>query len=213
MVGEHDPVQVEDHLRGPGGDARSTRAGSLTSPGAIAEDMASHLAWTEIVTPIGPFRLVGVGGVVLQAAWAPGPPPDLDAERDDAALAEAAAEVVAWMAGERTTFTVPVAPAGTPFQQMVWAAVRELPFGETATYGGLAHHLRSPNGARAVGAANGANPIPLLIPCHRVIGARGELVGYGGGTDVKAWLLDHERRVAGAGQPPLPLGLRRRHDP
>lgn len=172
--------------------------------------MAAELVFTEVSTPIGPFRLVGVGGVILQAAWAGGPPPDLDAAPDDGSLAEAVAEVQAWMAGHRTTFTVPVAPVGTAFQQAVWAAVREIPFGETVTYGALAHHLRSPQGARAVGAANGANPIPLLIPCHRVVGSRGELVGYGAGTDVKAWLLDHEQRVAKADQPPLPLGLHRR---
>jgi len=174
--------------------------------------MTAKLAWTEVATPIGPFWLVGVAGVVLHTAWGEGPPSHLDAERDDASLAEAAAEVVAWMKGQRTTFTVSVAPAGTPFQQSVWAALREVPFGETVTYGALAHHLRSPGGARAVGAAASANPIPVLIPCHRVVGSRGELVGYAAGTDVKAWLLDHERRVIKASQPPLPLGLRRRHE-
>lgn len=166
------------------------------------------LSWTQVSTPIGPFVLVGVGGVVMHASWAATPP--VDATRDDGALAEAAAEVVAYMKGERTQFTVPVAPAGTPFQQKVWAELREIPFGETVTYGGLAHHLRSPGGARAVGAAAGANPIPLLIPCHRVIGAKGELVGYAGGTDVKNWLIHHERSRSPARQPMLPLGLRRR---
>ena len=174
--------------------------------------MTAQLAWTEVATPIGPFRLVGVAGVVLQAAWGGGPPPDMDAVLDHPSLAEAAAEVSAWMKGHRTTFTVPVAPVGTPFQQSVWAALREVPFGETVTYGALAHHLRTPGGARAVGAAAGANPIPLLVPCHRVVGSRGELVGYAAGTDVKAWLLDHERRVVKAAQPPLPLGLHRRHE-
>ncbi len=174
--------------------------------------MATQLVYRVLITPIGPFRLVGVGGVVLGAAWADGPPPGLDAARDDGTLAEATAQVEAWMEGERTTLTVPVAPAGTPFQQSVWAALREIPYGETVTYGALAHHLRTPKGARAVGAASGANPIPLLIPCHRVVGAKGELIGYTGGTDLKSWLLDHERRVAQAEQPPLPLGLRRRHE-
>ncbi len=172
--------------------------------------MGAQLSWTEVDTPIGPFRLVGVAGIVLQTAWHGGPP-DVDAVRDDAALALAAAEVVAFMKGQRTTFTVPIAPVGTPFQQLVWAAMREIPFGETVPYGGLAHHLRVENGARAIGTASGANPIPLLIPCHRVVGSRGELVGYTGGTDIKAWLLDHERTASRAGQPALPLGLRRRH--
>lgn len=167
------------------------------------------LSWTEVSTPIGPFRLVGIGGTVLGASWGSGPP-QAEAVRDDESLAEAAAEVTAWMKGQRTTFTVPVAPAGTPFQQMVWAFLRDVAFGETVAYGAVAHHLRHDGGARAVGAAAGANPIPLLIPCHRVVGSRGELVGYSGGTDIKSWLLAHEKRVSHARQPPLPLGLRRR---
>jgi methylated-DNA-[protein]-cysteine S-methyltransferase len=170
--------------------------------------VTAQLSWTEVQTPIGPFRLVGVGGVVLQAQWRGEPP--ADAVRDDGALADAAAEVVSYMEGRRTTFDVPVAPAGTPFQQLVWAAMREIPFGETVPYGALAHHLRSEGGARAVGAAAGANPIPLLVPCHRVVGSRGELVGYTSGTDIKSWLIDHERRLSRTGQPPLPLGLHRR---
>lgn len=171
--------------------------------------MTATLAWTRVETPIGPFCVVGIAGIVLGAAWR-AEPTGWDAVRDDAALSEVHEQVTQWMAGHRRSFSVPVAPAGTPFQQLVWAAVRDVPFGQTVTYGGLAHHLRSPHGARAVGSANGANPIPLLVPCHRIVGSKGALVGYAGGTDIKAWLLDHEKRVAHTEQPPLPLGLRRR---
>jgi methylated-DNA-[protein]-cysteine S-methyltransferase len=97
--------------------------------------------------------------------------------------------------GERTEFELPLAPQGTPFQQQAWLALREIPFGETITYGEQARRLGDPNKSRAVGAANGKNPIPIVVPCHRVVGANGHLTGYAGGLGTKAWLLDHEWRV------------------
>lgn len=108
-------------------------------------------------------------------------------------LEQAAAELAAYFAGQLRTFTVPLAPAGTEFQQRVWAALREIPFGKTATYGEIAARVGNPRACRAVGQANNRNPIPILIPCHRVIGAGGQLTGYAGGLDVKQKLLALER--------------------
>lgn len=100
-----------------------------------------------------------------------------------------------YLAGERTVFDLPLAPAGTPFQRSVWAVLRSIPFGATMTYGEQAVALGDVRKARAVGAANGRNPLSIVVPCHRVTGAGGRLTGFAGGLDAKAWLLDHERRV------------------
>lgn len=104
-----------------------------------------------------------------------------------------------YFTGRRRTFDLPLALEGTPFQRRVWAALREIPYGETRTYGELAARLGDPKLARAAGAANGANPVSILVPCHRVIGARGTLTGYAGGLDLKAALLRLEgARIPGA---------------
>lgn len=107
-------------------------------------------------------------------------------------LAQAARELEEYFAGERKTFTVPLSPAGTDFQRKVWAALRDIPYGETASYGDIAAKIGKPGGAVAVGQANSRNPIPILIPCHRVIGANGKLVGYTGGMHIKETLLTIE---------------------
>lgn len=102
----------------------------------------------------------------------------------------------AYFAGDLHTLDdIPCVPDGTEFQQSVWSALRAIPAGQTLSYGGLAERLGNPRAVRAVGLANGSNPIPLIIPCHRVIGANGELTGYGGGLARKRWLLDHERKM------------------
>ena len=104
-------------------------------------------------------------------------------------------ELARYFAGSLTVFTVPVSVnAGTPFQRAAWAYLRTIPFGQTRTYGQQAIALRAPTAARAVGGANGANPLCLLVPCHRVVGAGGSLTGFAAGVDRKRWLLDHERR-------------------
>ena len=97
-----------------------------------------------------------------------------------------------YFAGKRKSFDIPLAPKGTPFQLEVWRALQEIPYGATATYREIAIQIGRPNAVRAVGAANGANPIPIIIPCHRVIGSNGSLTGFGGGIDVKRALLAHE---------------------
>lgn len=105
-------------------------------------------------------------------------------------------EILAYCAGERHAFTVEIAPIGTPFQQRVWAALREIPLGSTQTYGGLAALLGRTNAARAVGRANATNPICLVVPCHRVIGADGSLTGFAFGEKIKRQLLEHEKALA-----------------
>lgn len=111
---------------------------------------------------------------------------------DDGPFALALAQLEEYFAGARHEFDLPLAPTGPEFAQQVWALLREIPYGRTATYGDLAHRLGQPGAAQAVGAANGANPISIIVPCHRVVGADGTLTGYAGGLEAKAWLLDHE---------------------
>jgi methylated-DNA-[protein]-cysteine S-methyltransferase len=117
-------------------------------------------------------------------------------EYDDGVLAEARAQLSAYFAGERTTFDLPLAPVGTPFQQRVWGELRRIPYAETVSYGELANRLGSPGASRAVGLANGRNPIAIVVPCHRVIGADGTLTGYAGGLERKRALLDLERKAS-----------------
>jgi len=110
----------------------------------------------------------------------------------------AADQLEAYFAGELTAFDLPLAPGGSQFQQRVWAALQEIPYGRTESYGELAERIGSPGGARAVGLANGKNPIGIVIPCHRVVGSNGNLTGYGGGLNRKRLLLDLELAVSGA---------------
>ena len=109
--------------------------------------------------------------------------------------------------GSRTSFDLPLAPRGTPFQRAVWAALLEIPFGETASYGELARAIGKPSASRAVGAANGRNPLSIVIPCHRVIGADGSMTGYGGEISRKRILLDLEARVRGTRSGQLDLEI------
>lgn len=110
----------------------------------------------------------------------------------DAILTKARAQLTDYFAGTVTEFDLPLGPQGTPFQTRVWEALRSIPHGRTISYGELARRLGAPKAMRAVGAANGRNPIPIIVPCHRVIGARGDLTGFGGGLERKRWLLEHE---------------------
>jgi len=112
-------------------------------------------------------------------------------------LKEPARQLRAYFAGDLQHFELPLHPKGTPFQLRVWELLQQIPFGETTTYGELARRLGNPAASRAVGLANGSNPIPIVIPCHRVIGSTGKLVGFGGGLPTKRWLLDFEGSHAG----------------
>ena len=108
-----------------------------------------------------------------------------------------------YFAGTRTDFDVPLDPRGSAFQRAAWRGLATIPFGETVSYGEQARRLGHDGKARAIGAANGANPIPVILPCHRVVGSDGSLTGFGGGLETKAWLLHHERVVAGLRAAPL----------
>lgn len=122
--------------------------------------------------------------------------PRADWSRVPSRFAAVRAQLAAYFAGQLTRFTVPLAPHGTEFQRAVWRALVAIPYAETTSYGALAQRIGRPRAMRAVGAANGTNPIAIIVPCHRVIGANGSLTGYGGGLPAKRWLLAHERRHA-----------------
>ena len=152
-------------------------------------------------TPLGPLALVSDGGALTAVTFDPtrlGPeagPAEADhAEAGDAVLDAARDQLRRYFDGEPVAFTVPVRAAGTPFQQRVWATLCEIPHGATLSYGALAARLGVPGGAQAVGAANGQNPVAVLVPCHRVVGADGALVGYAGGIERKRALLALESR-------------------
>jgi methylated-DNA-[protein]-cysteine S-methyltransferase len=150
--------------------------------------------WTEIDTPIDPLLLVGDETGLHRLHFGPyGPPAGL--ARDDEVLATVVTQLREYFAGERLDFDLALQPAGTPFQTKVWTALRDIPYGRTTSYGELAAELGQPTASRAVGLANGRNPLAVIVPCHRVIGANGSLTGFGGGIERKRWLLDHERAV------------------
>jgi methylated-DNA-[protein]-cysteine S-methyltransferase len=159
-----------------------------------------------VESPLGPLLLAAEDGALTLLWMSPLPERKTGAvnARDRAVLAAASDQLEAYFAGDLTAFDLPLAPRGTSFQQRVWAALVEIPFGETVSYGSLATRLGRPGAARAVGLANGSNPISIIIPCHRVIGSDGRLTGYGGGIDRKAWLLDHEAG-RGPGQLAMPV--------
>jgi len=159
---------------------------------------------TTVDSPVGPLVLTSDGTSLTRVlfdadvdpGWSTDPSP---------VLARAVAQLGEYFAGERTEFDLPLEPAGTPFQRATWLALREIPYARTINYGQLALRVGNPKASRAVGLANGRNPISIVVPCHRVIGADGSLTGYGGGLDRKRLLLDLERRVAGADEPQLTL--------
>jgi methylated-DNA-[protein]-cysteine S-methyltransferase len=143
-----------------------------------------------IDTPLGPVRLVASDGA-LAGVYLPAQEARRADDGDDPILAQAARELSEYFAGERTRFDVPLRARGTAFQARVWALLRAIPYGATRSYGELARSIDS--AARAVGGANAKNPLSIVVPCHRVVGARGDLVGYAGGAAAKRWLLEHER--------------------
>jgi methylated-DNA-[protein]-cysteine S-methyltransferase len=150
---------------------------------------------TTIDSPIGDLTITAEDGVLTGVHMHEQrhfPPIPVTAERDDASLAPVVAQLQAYFAGELTDFALPIDLRGTPFQRRVWSALREIPYGETISYGELARWVGNPKASRAVGLANGRNPVAIVVPCHRVIGADGSLTGYGGGLDRKVWLLEHE---------------------
>lgn len=157
--------------------------------------MTSTTMFTHLDGPLGPLLLVGREDAVtgLYFADRPKAPAIAPAWRETrAGLAQAIEQLEEYFAGQRTDFDVPLDLAGTPFQQQVWAQLRRIGYGETISYGELARRVGNPRAARAVGLANGRNPVCVIVPCHRVIAADGSLGGYGGGLDRKSWLLQLE---------------------
>lgn len=153
-------------------------------------------------SPIGRMLLVGVDDGVLQELHLPGETTTFaipkEWQEDPRCLSDALLQLKQYFAGTRREFDLDLAPQGTPFQQRVWQELRAIPFGSTASYGAIAQRIGNPKACRAVGMANSRNPIPIIIPCHRVIGKDGSLTGFSGGLDVKEQLLDLEHRVIAA---------------
>jgi methylated-DNA-[protein]-cysteine S-methyltransferase len=151
-----------------------------------------------IDSPVGPLTLVSSPDGELTGLYMDQqrhrPAQGLFGDRDDSLLPQVAVQLEEYFAGRRTRFDLPLKLIGTAFQQEVWTALLDIPYGRTTTYGELAERLGKPRAARAVGLANGRNPIGIVVPCHRVVGSTGSLTGYGGGLDRKQHLLSHERQ-------------------
>ncbi len=168
--------------------------------GEMMSESPEILAYRSVATPMGDLGCTASPQGVRSAIFAGTHSAETDAGRSSAAarhLDLLERELLAYFDGVLRRFTVALDPVGTEFQQRVWMLLREIQFGETRSYSWLAVRLDSPGASRAVGAANGANPIAIIIPCHRVIASDGTMCGYAGGTDRKRWLLDHERGTSG----------------
>jgi methylated-DNA-[protein]-cysteine S-methyltransferase len=153
----------------------------------IESPFSRFAAWVDEEGRLVRFRLHAAGAAQV----------DPGAVRDPEALSEVRRQVDEYAQGQRKQFELELAAEGPDFEKRVWAALLDIPFGTTTSYGAVAKAIGEPQAARAVGAANGANPIALIVPCHRVIGADGSLTGYGGGLPLKRKLLAHEARVCG----------------
>jgi methylated-DNA-[protein]-cysteine S-methyltransferase len=171
----------------------------------MSTQTGARRSYTVIDSPIGPLTLVASDGRLVGLYM---DTPDrvpaatvlgelVPADGGDPVLAAAAGQLKAYFAGQLTEFSVPLALAGTTFQRQVWTALQAIGYGQTMSYGQLADKLGQPSASRAVGLANGRNPVAIIVPCHRVIGADGSLTGYGGGLDRKRFLLGLEQRVSG----------------
>lgn len=160
----------------------------------------ADLTYDVVPAPIGRLIVASNGSAIVGVWMANASPSDdrwMERRGNDSCLGQARDELTAYFDGRRRTFDVPLAPNGTDFQRRVWLALRDIPYGETISYAELARRVGSVAAVRAVGAANGRNPIPIIIPCHRVIGSDGSLTGFGGGIERKRWLLQHEGALGG----------------
>lgn len=156
---------------------------------------------TTIDSPVGELRIIagdrGLRAILWgaeDAARVASIDEDVLVEERTPLLDETVRQLQEYFAGTRREFDLPLDPCGTPFQQSAWNVLRTIPYGKTMSYGEQARRLGDPNKARAVGAANGKNPLSIVVPCHRVVGSSGDLTGFAAGLDVKSWLLDHERQ-------------------
>lgn len=180
------------------GDRRQTASayGSIESRNDSAYPQNVSLFYTYTASPVGDLLLAGSNGALQWLSFSAGSKarePQPGWVPDCAPFEQAIDELQAYFAGKRKYFDLHLAPQGTPFQQQVWQQLLQIPYGQTISYGELAKRLGNPNASRAVGLANGSNPIAIIIPCHRVIGANGKLTGFGGGLPVKQKLLSLER--------------------
>ena len=157
-------------------------------------DDRSDIANAVITSPVGPLTLAASASGLRAVLFGAEAPASGGAGNEAAAgiLAQTEAQLAAYFAGERLMFDLPLDPLGTPFQLAAWEVLRCIPYGATISYGEQARRLGRPAAARAVGAANGRNPLSIVVPCHRVVGADGRLVGFGGGIATTRFLLDHE---------------------
>lgn len=166
--------------------------------GALQGVRPGGVYWCLAPSPVGELLLIG-DGTHLRGLWFEGheewPPKQPDWHWDEAPFRAVRRQLDEYFSGERRAFELPLAPQGTPFQQRVWTELQKIPYGVTISYGELATRLGDAKAARAVGLANGRNPISIVVPCHRVIGTNGALTGYGGGIENKRWLLVHERAL------------------
>lgn len=157
-------------------------------------------ASTILPSPVGDLTLVANDRGLVAVLWPDDDParvrlPAMQDHADHPVLMQARAQLADYFAGDRQAFDLPLDFRGTPFQQRVWAALLAIPFGQTRSYGAIAQMIGQPTASRAVGAANGRNPLSIIAPCHRVIGGNGALTGFAGGIETKRWLLDFERRT------------------
>jgi methylated-DNA-[protein]-cysteine S-methyltransferase len=160
------------------------------------------LVSTTMESPVGPLTIVASDAGVRAVLWPTDNPKrvplgDVQPRDDHPLLSIAVEQLGEYFDGRRQNFDLPLDPTGTEFQQSAWTVLRTIPFGTTVSYGEQAEQMGDKRKARAVGAANGRNPISIIVPCHRVVGSNGSLTGFAGGIDTKDWLLTHERRVAG----------------
>lgn len=171
----------------------------------MSEAQISYFNW---MSPLGSLRIIGSAAGLRAIRFKEREkltPPQADWRYEEEPFHAVIEQLREYFAGKRFDFEVPLAPPGTPFQQQAWDGLQKIPYGETISYAELARRIGRPKAVRAVGAANGANPIPIIIPCHRVIGSTGSLVGYGGGLDIKKALLALEREHHTKTQPQASL--------
>jgi methylated-DNA-[protein]-cysteine S-methyltransferase len=159
--------------------------------------MTGNEWWTILEeTPVGPLLLTARDGALTGLQFDPGPERSGHRDDDEPVLVDARRQLEEYFAGNRVQFDIPVSVDGTAFQKRVWEQLSKIPYGTTISYGELARRIDKPTASRAVGLANGRNPVAIFVPCHRVVGANGSLTGFGGGMDRKRALLDLEREVA-----------------
>lgn len=158
------------------------------------QNFSEQAVFDDLKTPVGILKIVVSAEGVHAIFWEHECIPNMKRNKNHPMMLETKKQLIEYFQGTRKIFDLPLIPKGTPFQMEVWEVLRQIPYGETMSYGAQAKRLGDKNKARAVGMANGRNPISIIIPCHRVIGSNGKLTGFGGGLKNKAWLLNHEQK-------------------